>query len=101
MYKLMIVKDGAAMEADFGSDVPEKYGHGTKVLVNLVKGLEMSGRLIVADSFFASVEATQEMMSRVYIFWEQSSGVHASTQSHTWRTRFWRAPMQTAGSVRK
>jgi len=64
MYKLMIVKDGAAMEADFESDVPENYGHGTKVLANLVKGLEMSGRLIVADSFFASVEATEEMMRK-------------------------------------
>jgi len=64
MYKLMIVKDGAVMKADFGSNAPENYGHGTKVLTNLVKGLEMSGRLIVADSFFASVEATEEMMSK-------------------------------------
>jgi hypothetical protein len=63
MICLKLVKTVREAHTEQGEDV-EGLNHGTKVLLQLVKPWYHSNRVIVADSYFASVECAEELLKR-------------------------------------
>jgi hypothetical protein len=63
MIRLKLVKTVREAHTEQGEDV-EGLNHGTKVLLQLVKPWYHSNRVIVADSYFASVECAEELLKR-------------------------------------
>eukprot|EP00977_Amphora_coffeiformis_P022944 scaffold11978_cov153-Amphora_coffeaeformis.AAC.1 len=61
MLRMMLVKSSKSQNKTVGDDGNESLNHGTKIIKYLVAPWARTHRVVVADSYFASVQTAQEL----------------------------------------